>query len=204
MQFAHKLDISTKNALKVNLDEFFASNKEYDMQRYAEQGIAALPFHMWMNKSNEILNEEWLEYVKSKLPPELEMRDFSMFFYREGDVRFNAHIDVAPYDPPMICVFALNFTIIPDDPTEMIWYERVSGPAFDPRVAETYAAVPLTDMKEIYRSKIGSENLVMVNTSNYHDVDNKGLPRWCVSLRTNMPYKTWEEAVDAFKPLIIE
>lgn len=204
MKFAHKLDITTEGALKVDLDAFFAKNKEYDMQRFAEQGVTSIPFHMWMNPSNEIFNEEWLEYLKSKLPSELELRDFSMFFYREGKIQFNAHIDVAPYDPPMICVFALNFTIIPDDPTEMVWYKRVSGEAFDPTKMSTYANVPISDMQEIGRHIIGEKNVSLVNTSQYHDVDNKGLPRWCVSLRTNMPYSSWTEAEEAFKHLFVE
>lgn len=102
----------------------------------------------------------------------------------------------------MVCVFALNFTLIPNDPTEMVWYERIEG-EFDPTDMKTYAMVPVSELREISRSIIGSDYVALVNTSNYHDVDNKGLPRWCISLRTNMPYKTWEEAVEAFKPIIL-
>lgn len=203
-KFAHKLNISTEGALKVNLDEFFAKHKEYDMQRFADQGVTSIPFHMWMNPSADIFNQEWIEYVKTKLPPELELRDFTMFFYREGTIQFNAHIDVAPYDPPMICIFALNFTLIPDDPTEMVWYKRVNGEPFDPTKMSTYSNVPISDMEEVSRHIIGEKFVSLTNTCEYHDVDNKGLPRWCISLRTNMPYSSWEEAEKAFEPLFIE
>lgn len=205
MKYAHKLNISTEGALKVDLDQFFAKHKEYDLEHYVKEGVAQVPFHLWMNASKDIFHEEWLEKVQQALPPEVELRDFTMFFYRPGQVdTHHIHADVAPYDPPMVCVFALNFTTIEADPTEMIWYERLTGEQYDPYKKITYADVPREEVRELGRAKIGSKALTLVSTSHLHDVDNKGMPRWCLSLRTNMPYASWEEAEKAFKHLFVD
>ena len=76
------------------------------------------------------------------------------------------------------------------------------GVALDPRNLMSYSGIQKQYLDEIGRAKMNRENLTLVNTCEFHDIDNHGgKRRWCVSLRSNMPYETWEQAVEAFRPL---
>ena len=103
-EFAYRLDISTEGALKVDLDEYFADKADQDIMKHLFPNATPeeLSLSAWQVDGTKLLNKEWMDYVQSKLPPEVELRDFTMFFVREGNPPFNAHVDVAPYDPPMV------------------------------------------------------------------------------------------------------
>lgn len=206
MQYAYKLNIPTAGALKVNLDEYFADKADQDIMKnlFPDHKPEDLPLSAWMVDNTDILNEDWVEMVQSLMPPEVELRKFTMFFVRQGEPPFNAHVDVAPYNPPMLCIFGLNFVLLEDDQTEMAWFKRNDGVEMDPTDFKSYSQASMDVLYEVGRAKIGKDNLTLVNTCEYHDIINTGGPRrWCISLRTNMPYKTWEEAVGAFEPVIL-
>lgn len=202
MTHAHKLDITTDGALKVNLPEYYASQETYDLGTYKQNG-STIPFQVYQTPTSELFNQEWLDYVQSKIPAKLQ--PWCMVFRRdEGPMYQRAHIDVAPYeDGPAAFHSGLNFTLLEDDDTEMVWYDRVDGIEFDMNDMQTYINVSYDSLKEKERAVIGKDNLVLVNTSTYHDVDNKEKERWCVSLRTSMDYDSWDDTVKAYQDLIV-
>lgn len=211
----HRLNISPKGALKVDLRELFLKQQGYDISNYEAEGItlAARPYRFW---TEDLFDEQWLNELKSKLP--VPLIKWSIVFYRsaEKERTMAGHVDLCDLDPgdrdlndrvPLDtprCMFnfALNFTLTDNDTTEMIWFDRVNGQLDfnDPRTAEF---VPYEDLKEIQRGHIGSDHLVLVRTDKYHDVDHKSQDRWCVSLRCE-PDIPWEEAEKLFAPLFLE
>lgn len=214
MTCMHKLNISPKGALKVDLHELFLKQEGYDLSLYKTEGKkpAARPYRFW---TKDIFHEEWLEDLQSKIP--YKLNKWSIIFFRsaEKERTFAGHIDLCdldpgegdlndmvPFDTPR-CLFhfALNFTMSENDTTEMIWFDRVRGETDfnNPRSAEF---VPYEDLEEIERGVIGNENLVLVRTDKFHDVDHKGQDRWCVSIRCE-PDVPWDEAEDKFNELFI-
>lgn len=214
MTCMHRLDLSPKGALKVDLRDLFLQQQGYDMSSYINEGQkpASRPYRFW---NEQLFDEAWLEDLKSKLP--IPLIKWSIVFFRSADKErtMAGHVDFAdvdpgerdlndmvPYDAPRnMFHFALNFTLTENDSTEMIWFDRVKGKLDlnDPRSGEY---VPYDCLQEIERGVIGSENLVMVRTDKYHDVDHKKQDRWCVSLRCQ-PDIPWDEAVKKFEGLIL-
>lgn len=214
MTCMHKLNISPKGALKVDLTELFLKQEGYDLSLYRSEGKkpAARPYRFW---TKDIFHEEWLEDLQSKIP--YKLNKWSIIFFRsaEKERTFAGHIDLCdldpgerdlndmvPFDTPR-CLFhfALNFTMTENDTTEMIWFDRVRGETNfdDPRSAEF---VPYEDLEEIERGVIGNEHLVLVRTDKFHDVDHKSQDRWCVSIRCE-PDVPWHEAEEKFSELFI-
>lgn len=199
MTLAYKLNIKTDGALKVDLPTYYAAQKTYDLDEYKQNG-STIPFQVFQTKTSEIFNQEWLDEVQSKIPTQLQ--DWCMVFHRAaGPMYQRAHVDVAPYNPPKAFYSGLNFTLTDNDTTEMVWYKRIDGVDVDYNDMKSYINVEYDSLEEIERAVVGKENLVLVNTSNLHDVDNKEQERWCISLRTAMDHDSWEETVEAYKNL---
>lgn len=199
MSYSYKLGISTEGALKADLPKYYESQTSYDLDQYKQNG-STIPFQVFQTPTSELFNQEWLDAVQEKIPAKLQ--PWCMVFHRaEGPMYKRAHVDVAPYDPPAAFHSGLNFTLTENDTTEMVWYDRTDGTEFDITDMKTYINVEYDSLTEKERAVIGSENLVLVNTSTYHDVDNKEQERWCVSLRTDMDFDSWEDTVEAYRGL---
>lgn len=199
MRYGYELNVSTKDALKVNLAELV---EQYDLDQWNGTNDKVIPFQVWQKQNNDIFDRDWLDELSWSIYTHTNFRlaEWSMIFHRTAGPPFrHAHVDVAPYSPPMAFVFGLNFTVKEDD-AEMIWYED----SYDINDVQSYINVPTDTLKEIDRFHVGASSLSLINTNRFHDVDNKGKERWCISMRTKTEeIVSWNDVVDRFKGLIV-
>lgn len=204
MKFAHSLNISTSGALKTDLETYFSNKTDQDVTKQINLSENLDPPFSIYTVSNiaDILNSEWIDMVRKSLPQEVDLLDYAIVFVRRRPVPTNAHLDVMTVNPTSLCVFALNFVIQDGEQSDMVWYKKKDGSKINLEKITLYGTTPKHELDEAGRAVIDRQNLTLVNTCDLHDIEYRGdSPRWCISLRTNMPYQTWEEAVEAFKPL---
>lgn len=205
---SYTLNITTQGALKVDLAERFLEKENFDTSKYEDKIGRKSSMNIWIAQNADIFHEDWLMYVQARIP--VKLIGWSAIFYRaaNSDRVPSAHIDVFDHVPcgdyklPRIVAHALNFAPIQAPDAEMIWFERLSD-GEDISNISTYVNIPYDQLREIERAVISSENLTLTSTMDYHDVDNKGQDRWCVSLRTEPFYDTWEESVQAYRNYLL-
>lgn len=208
MKRSYTTTIHTTGALKVDLAEHFSKQDNFNASKY-EDVIGRKPsMKIWGTQNSEIFHEDWLTYVQARIP--VKLIGWSAVFFRPAhDERIPAaHIDVFDHVPcgdyklPRIVAHALNFAPAQASDAEMIWFERLTE-GENLNDISTYVNIPYDQLREVERAVISSEYLTLISTSEYHDVDNKGKDRWCISLRTEPFYDTWEESVEAYSKLIV-
>jgi hypothetical protein len=104
-------------------------------------------------------------------------------------------------------VSAYNFTLDPEDDSEMTWFEpkeRVDTELKKFTNAVHYDDVPLEKLNEVDSVRVGSKDLVMVRTNRLHNVRMGQRERWAISARAVMGWSSWEEAVETLKDYIVE
>lgn len=157
-------------------------------------------------RPEELLNTEWLETVKSKF--NYTLNDV-VAFYTPASARYPyAHVDV-DLENDSCAIYGLNFLPFYDT-RDMVWYDneklkdrkiRQQSPA-----GTYYDNYPIVDEFLIDRCRIGKQ-LTLVRTDIPHRIDDAGhgqAPRLAISLRPGIPaIKTWEDAVEYFRPFII-
>lgn len=193
----------------LDIDVSKAINPEFNKTEWlAQSEFANSPIGIWHIPQSDLLKiftQEWLRYMK-----ELNLDPGScLMFYREPNyLHPSVHIDMhGASGTPMI--YALNW-VIGDDDSEMVWYnlpEDLGSDMITP--ANTpYISWPADKFsKELcVKRKIGNQ-LTLVNVSKPHNVIVGNNPRWVMSIR--FPFikeniKSWESAVEYFKPFIKE
>ena len=222
------LDISTADALKIDVPEFCHSHTERaDVYIQDHGGI-------WTFGKDEIFNEQWMDYV-NKTIPYIEITGALVFWRAPGYQHPGAHIDVAPKNSPSVrdieyedngfhatnssesmskqdfypVVSAYNWTLDPQDDSAMTWFEPKEESKEDMLElkkftnAVHYDEVPLDKLNEVDRCNIGSGKLVMCRTNVLHSVDMGQRERYAISARAVMGWSSWQEAVDTLSPWII-
>lgn len=217
-----KLNVSTKNALSIDVPGFCHSNTQRaDIYLPGNGGI-------WTFGKHEIFNESWIKYVQDTIPY-IEITGALVFWRAPGYQHPAAHIDVAPKSSPSArdieyedngfhstnssasmdqndfypVVSAYNFTLDPQDDSAMTWYEpkqHVDTELKKFTNAVHYDDVPLEKLTEVDSVCVGSENLVMVRTNRLHNVRMGQRERWSISARAVMGWSSWEEAVHTLEP----
>lgn len=100
-------------------------------------------------------------------------------------------------------VWAINW-ILNSNSSTMFWYKPLhEGSEIKTHVGTAYQRWNLDQVEEIEKASFTGPTLVRTDIP--HRVVNYDLknPRWCISIRTNKTFSTWEESVDFFKPYII-
>lgn len=198
MKYAYQLNIPTTNALKVDLHKFFLDKQDRDVIRKKSGGI--IPVSAYPTKIDEIFNTEWIEKAQMLLPDGVMFIPELIVFFRDHHGINNIHVDIMPSTPPIIPIFGLNFITTDENDSEMVWFKKIDGT--NPNINN--ASLPNDRIYEVARERISKDQLTLVNTSEYHSIDNSGCPRWCVSLRTNEAFSSWSEVVQAFDKLILK
>jgi hypothetical protein len=150
-----------------------------------------------------LLNQEWID----KMHDAGLMVQAALLFYRKPYYfHHEAHVDVAWTGE--LCSSAINWTIDPEDNSEMIWYD-VSLDSASTGITQAntkYFYWPNEQVEgKIFASKCIGTKPTLVNVSVAHNVVVRDRPRWCISVRLGKEEpKTWKEAVDFFKPFIVE
>lgn len=226
----HRLNVSTENALKIDVPSFCHSNVDRsDIYLPGDGGI-------WTFGKDEIFNQEWIDYVQKTIPY-IEITGALVFWRAPGYQHPAAHIDVAPRSSPSArdieyedngfhatnssesmdksdfypVVSAYNFTLDPEDDSEMTWYKPKEWTnTYDYAElkkftnAVHYDDVPLDKLREVDSVRVGSKDLVMVRTNRLHNVRMGQRERWAISARAVMGWANWEEAVETLKDYIVE
>lgn len=164
MQHSLHLNISTKFAHKVNVKE------------YCEKSAACVlysGYRMYTLKNSEIYFQDWLDEVNSKLPSPLT--EHSFMFVRIANSESSVHMDF--YPPLRNFIYGLNYVVDACDSSRMIWYEHIDGSA-------ARLKYPLKPIGEVESVSVPSDNLLLVDTTNYHGIHVGDKDRWCMSLRT--------------------
>lgn len=195
----HQLNIDISNALR----------KDLDLKKlYKESEFKDSPVGIWFIQNHELENfftHEWLEYMNGiKLPV-----GSCMIFYRKPHYHYpEVHVDIirATSKP---AIYALNWILDPDDDSEMIWYDPVLGeqeilmtPADTP-----YMSWPAADFENINSVRHTIKNIpTLVSTGIPHNVIVNEKERWAISIRFPRAQgpQNWEQAVEFFKPFIID
>lgn len=225
----YRLNVSTHNALKIDVPSFCRNN--------TNRADIYIPDHggIWTFGKDEIFSQLWIDHVQDTIPY-IQITGALIFWRAPGYQHPAAHIDVAPKSSPSArdieyedngfhatnssdsmnqndfypVVSAYNFTLDPKDDSAMTWYEP------KPEFADTdvelkkftnavhYDDVPIDRLQEIDRVTVGSDRLVMVRTNVLHNVDMGSRERWSISARAVMGWGSWEEAVDTLGDWIVE
>jgi len=226
MKSWHRLNVSTEGALKIDVPSFCHSNVDRsDIYLPSNGGI-------WTFGKDEIFNQSWIEYVQETIPY-IEITGALVFWRAPGYQHPAAHIDVAPKSSPSArdieyedngfhatnssdsmdkqdfypVVSAYNFTLDPQDDSEMTWFEpkeRVDTELKKFTNAVHYDDVPLEKLNEVDSVRVGSKDLVMVRTNRLHNVRMGQRERWAISARAVMGWSSWEEAVETLRDYIVE
>jgi hypothetical protein len=193
------LDIDISNAIRddFNFDKLL-ENLEYFN---SDVGMFVIP----KENINTIFTDAWLDYMKQQ---QLNVGRCLIFYRKPFYTHPDAHIDGLKDSPAG--VYALNWIIDPEDDSEMIWYDFPTSPgvAADTPADTPYVSWPtgaFADQTPITRRIKNQLTLVRVGIP--HNVIMGEKTRWCISVRFPMysnDITNWEDAVNFFKPWIIE
>lgn len=229
MKHWYKLDITTDDALSVDVPKFCHSN--------TDRADIYIPDHggIWTFGKDEIFAQSWVDYVEKTIPY-ITITGALVFWRAPGYQHPGAHIDVAPASSPSLrdieyegngfhdmnssasmdkkdfypVVAAYNFTLDPLDDSAMTWFEPLDTAQEDMLElkkftnAVHYDEVPLEKLREIDRCTVGADQLVLTRTNILHSVEMGNRERWAVSARAVMNWSSWQEAVETLNPWIIK
>jgi hypothetical protein len=152
----------------------------------------------------EILTDKFLKTLIQNNIPVITC----LVFYKPAHyIEKIAHVDLKV--STMIQTHALNLITYGHD-SDMVWFEKPlqntypdvtyadsATPAWT-NVKTPYIAYDRNECKEIYRYSLPINKLTMVNVSIPHSIDTKQSARLCISLRTGLIFKNWEDACRRF------
>lgn len=153
----------------------------------------------------ELFNQEWLSYMQS-----LGLSVVSaLVFYRGANANApTAHVDLTNIGKVRPCSFGINWTL-GGAGSEMVWYDmpKTGHEVKYTEANNPFMDWPFTDLTEIDRTAIGSNNATLVRVGYPHTIEMKDDPRWCISARTlireDLP---WPQIVEKLrsKNLLVE
>lgn len=191
-----QLDIDVSNAVR----------KDFDFKdTYNKSQFAGKPAGIWHYRDSELdqfLDSAWIDQMHQLGIP---VKNAMVFFRDSFYLHPEAHIDIFWTGEP--CVAAINWTLDPNDDSEMVWYDqpKVDASADITPAGTKYVSWPLEQI-EPYQSasKVIGTTPTLVRTGIPHNVIVRSRPRWAISVRyINRHLETWENTVDFFKPWIV-
>ena len=203
-------DLNQRPRYKINIDVTDAVKTNFDYKQFVKR-TDSFNLHVFgYSDIRTIFNSDWIDYMH-----ELGfMVCYGVLFARDPkfDDWKHAHIDTFPdysvnpedTSPRPKVNYALNWVISPDnDDAEMVWY--TSDSVADNAIKGSDCSAD--NFIEIDRHIIGSQP-TLVNSGIFHSVVGGSFDRYALSLRGILPGVSvtcgWDEAVDNFKPFIIE
>ena len=192
------LDINISNAIR---DDF---NFDKLLENLGYVNSNAGMFSILKKDLSTIFTDAWLDYMKQQ---QLDVSRCLIFYRKPFYTHPEAHVDILKDNP---AVYALNWIMDSDDDSEMIWYDfpTVPGVAAETPAATPYVSWPTSvfaDQNPVTRRIKNQLTLVQVGIP--HNVIMREKARWCISVRFPMHSNNitnWEDAVNFFKPWIIE
>ncbi len=202
-------NLYNKNWHTLNIDVSTALRDSFNPVEYYEQSkFKGKPAALWMYHDEElrkIFTDEWLLQMESL---DLKIGDCIIFHRQPYYIHPEIHIDVYRADNTP-SVYALNWTLEEDDDSEMVWYDIPfdTGLLDDQSIPTPYKWWPMDgNYPEIERRSIGNK-MTLVNIGVPHNVIVNKKSRWCFSIRMyryDKSISNWQEAVEYFKPFIVE
>jgi hypothetical protein len=205
---SHNLDMLTLKpwyVLDIDVADAISAGGHEIIQQWKDSVPAGMPGGYWKlyqdTGLDEFFTSSFLEHMANKGIPV----DMMVSFYRKSHYCHpTAHIDGSL---TRTVVFALNWVLdSQQDTSEMIWYEMPNTdiPVVTTEYGTAQVDIDTTDLAEIGRRCIGNQlTLVRVNTP--HNIMVGANERFVVSVRCKMhDVHSWEDAVEFFKPMIIQ
>ena len=202
-------NLHNKNWYTLNIDISTALRDTFNPIEYYEQSeFKGKPVALWMHHDEElrkIFTDEWLLQMESL---DLKIGDCIIFHRQPYYIHPEIHIDVYRTDSTP-AVYALNWILEEEDDSEMVWYDIPldTGSLNTNLIPTPYKWWPMDgNYPEIERRSIGNK-MTLVNVGVPHNVIVNKKPRWCFSIRMyryNKSISNWKEAVEYFKPFIVE
>lgn len=156
---------------------------------------------VWEFNTESIFNIEWLRKIE-----ELGLKIIqTLVFYKPANyISTTAHIDAKSDDAP---IFGFNIIIGGND-SVMVWYDTpiTNYKKLFTDTNLSYTPIPIDVLTEIDRLTLNTSLITMVRVNIPHAIIMGNDPRWCISLRTDYEFETWEDAVNYMKSnnLLIE
>jgi hypothetical protein len=191
----HVLDIDISNAVRSDFDfENFRSTSEH----------AGKPVGIWFLGNSDlgtVFNSDWIDYMHQQ---GIKVNTALLFYRDPWYIHPEAHIDM--YYRGGVCLGAINWTLDPNDDSEMTWYHMPeAAPADAVTPADTkYQSWPLSEIEPYqFSSRTIGTTPTLVHTGIPHNVIVRGRPRWVVSVRyADQHLGNWRNTVDFFQPWI--
>lgn len=200
MKNHYNLNISTENCFVPGWDvEAFLNSDEIEPYICHD----AKPINCYiMIPIERIFNREWIDNLEKTLPDPV-LNKVCIFMRMANTREYGAHLDLQEMNGQTMCVpFALNFSSIENDPTDMMWYEN------PPNVFEYAKArrnhMDRDELVEIDRCKIPHDKLCLIRADVIHDVEIPTQNRYAYSIRTmGAGFRPWEETIKLYEPLFV-
>jgi hypothetical protein len=184
----YALDIDCSQALQQPLD--------FKKMPFIKKGSVSY-CHQPKKNMHKLFKHQWLEHMQ-QLGIEVQNAEI---FYRDPETEHPwAHIDAPARDNRYS--IALNWCIGLDN-AEMVWYHPTTDHCDRMEDSPGSYAWPVNKMTESSRRIIGSQ-CTMVRIDCPHSIIMHDLPRYCISVRTQQKFDSWQKAVDYINPFIIE
>jgi hypothetical protein len=201
-------NLYNKNWYRLNIDASTALRDSFNPVKYYEQSeFKGKPVAFWVHHGEElqtIFSDKWLLQMES-----LDLKIGSCMIFHRQPYYINPEIHIDVYKDQTPSIYALNWTLEKDDDSEMVWYDIPldTGSPDNQSISTPYKRWPIDgNYPEIERCSIGNK-VTLVNIGVPHNVIVNKKPRWCFSIRMyryDKPISNWEEAVEYFKPFIVE
>lgn len=196
-----------KNFYRLNLDtNCFKDSLDFDSFLHkikTREFVEPTLYPYNLKKENDLISKDWLEYMKDI---GLEPRSL-IFFYREENYQhWGAHIDLNDSTGENDRVYAVNWTIDPEDQSEMTWYnlpENWREQVEYSMIGSAYAEWPIETLTEVgERCTIGTTP-TLVRTDIPHTVFMKDNFRLCLSFRFDLKFHDWNAVTNYFNPYFL-
>lgn len=193
-----------KHWAKVNFDITNAIKSDFDFDLLYKQskdyGKSVAIWNFYDNQIYDLFQATWLkEMSDAGFPPRS-----AMIFYRAPHYQHpSAHVDIKWTGD--VCPYALNWTLNPDDDSEMQWYEvELKSGKLEEDPIKKYIYWPMDEVKDkIIDRKCIATQPTLVDTGTAHNIIMGVHPRWVISVRFDTPeITTWIQALDYFKNFI--
>lgn len=152
---------------------------------------------LWSLDIHDTFSSKWLSMMSSH---GLNIIDTLLFYRLPNFATDIAHVDLSYNEENLSDSFALN-VIIGGAGSKMIWYDlpNILANTQGPGGLHAFKAWPISKLIEIEQVEIKPLVFTMVRVDIPHRIIIGHEPRWCISVRFDMRYKSWDEAVEYMK-----
>lgn len=194
----HVLNLDISDALRNDLDLIKMRNTSQTPES---------PVGIWFfdkDRLGEILTTEWIKRMRSIGIPIWS----ALVFYRDPYfVHPEVHVDLRWTGDLQPASSAINWVFDPLDDSEMTWYDLPydTGTLKITPANTRYLSWPMEEAEpHLIASRTIGVTPTLVNTAIAHNIIVKERPRWVVSVRCKDDVTNWEQALEFYKPWIVE